>query len=375
MAMPIDAAAPALRRADTAFGSTVITIVGFRNPDDIRLCLDALSRSIATDFSVVICENGGDLAYRSLLTALYGRVNALVPMLPAGDDRIVEAWRGQLAPISAAPDQRAGQNVLVLRARGNLGYAGGVNACIGEIRADPDWTAIWVLNPDTEPHPDALQALVDHAASDRYGIVGSRLVFKGTDRVQLYGGRWRKFIARGFNIGLNASAADAADVAKIERTMTYVNGASMYVTRSFITSVGTMDERYFLYCEEVDWCFRRGDFRLGYAHGSLIHHAHGSVIGSNANRRLRSSLSVYLDERNKLLFTRRFFPRRYPLVVLVTLLLTVQYLKAGAFANFGVALAGWLAAIRNEEGLPERFRRQGLGSDETPSTSHVRTAW
>ncbi|KAF0112947.1 MAG: family 2 glycosyl transferase [Rhodospirillaceae bacterium] len=134
--------------------------------------------------------------------------------------------------------------------------------------------------------------------------------------------------------------------------MNYVNGAAMFVIRPFIEQVGLMDESYFLYCEEVDWCLRRGAWRLGYAHESLVHHAHGATMGSNRDRRHRSRLSVYLDERNKLLLTRRFWPALYPLVVVVTLLLTMQYAKAGAWANFRTALAGWYAGIGGQRGKP-----------------------
>ena len=139
--------------------------------------------------------------------------------------------------------------------------------------------------------------------------------------------------------------------------MNYVSGASLFATRDYVEAVGLLDERYFLYCEEVDWCFRRGARRLGYAHEALVYHAHGTTIGSSSDRRKRSPLSVYLDERNRHLLTRRFFPKRYPLVAIATLLFTAQYLRARAGANFIVALSGWYAGLRGEEGLPERFRR------------------
>ena len=47
------------------------------------------------------------------------------------------------------------------------------------------------------------------------------------------------------------------DPVQIERSMSYVSGASFYATRDFIKTVGLMREEYFLYCEDVDWCLRR----------------------------------------------------------------------------------------------------------------------
>ena len=77
-----------------------------------------------------------------------------------------------------------------------------------------------------------------------------------------------------------------------------------------------------------------------------------STNGSNRDRARRSRLSVYLDERNRLLLTRRIYPGAYPLVVLVTLGLTLQYLRHGAVTNFRHALSGWFAALRGETGVP-----------------------
>ena len=137
--------------------------------------------------------------------------------------------------------------------------------------------------------------------------------------------------------------------------MDYVSGASMYVPRRYIEAVGPLDERYFLYNEEVDWCFRRGRYRLGYAHDAIVYHTHGATMGSSHDKKQRSPLSVFLDERNKLLFTRRFFPRDIRSSSLTTLILTGQYLASGAFSNFFYALAGWGAGLTGRSGRPNGF--------------------
>jgi N-acetylglucosaminyl-diphospho-decaprenol L-rhamnosyltransferase len=325
----------------------VVAIVGYRNAGDVRACLAALANSTAKDFHVSICENGGPTSYRALLEALGGLVDFTDPPPERVNERVVEACSARLRP--------AGQPVRIYGAMANLGYAGGVNLCIRQIGSNERWSALWVLNPDTEPHPGALAALIARAQEGPYGIVGSRLVFKSTGRIQSYGGRWRPLLGRGLNIGMNAPLNAKPDVQAIEREMTYVSGASLFASRAYVESVGLMDESYFLYCEEVDWCLRRGERRLGYAHDAIVYHAHGTTVGSNANRKNRSALSVYLDERNKLRLARRFYFALYPVTILTTLLLTLQYLRAGAIQNFFVALSGWFAGLRGEAGMPKRF--------------------
>jgi N-acetylglucosaminyl-diphospho-decaprenol L-rhamnosyltransferase len=326
----------------------VIAIVGYKNAEDLRLCLTALAASKEKNFIVSICENGGPASYRALKEALGGLVdfNDSPPALV--DERVTEACSGRLRP--------GGQAVRIYGAMGNLGYAGGVNVSLRQLAPAESWSALWILNPDTEPRPEALGALIQRAREGGYDIVGSRLVQKATGRVQSYGGHWRWWIANGRSIGRNAAGDAVPNIEAVEREMNYISGASLYATRDYIETVGPMDERYFLYCEEVDWCLRRESRRLGYAHASIVIHSHGTTIGSHSDRRKRLPLSVYLDERNRHLLTRRFFPKCYPLVALATLLFTAQYLRARAGANFIVALSGWYSGLRGEEGLPERFR-------------------
>jgi N-acetylglucosaminyl-diphospho-decaprenol L-rhamnosyltransferase len=328
----------------------IIAIVGYRNAADVRACLAALANSTAKDFQISICENGGPASYRALREALGGLVDFTDPPPARIDERVAEACSGRLRP--------GGQPIRIYGAMANLGYAGGVNLCIRQMGPSAKWSAIWILNPDTEPEPGALAALIARTAEGPYGIVASRLAFKSTQRIQSYGGRWRPLLGRGLNIGMNAPLNAKPDVQAIEREMTYVSGASLFASRDYIENVGLMDESYFLYCEDVDWCLRRGERRLGYAHDAIVYHVHGTTIGSNTSRKARSALSVYLDERNKLRLTRRFYQAGYPWALLISLALTLQYLRAGAPRNFLVALTGWFAGLRGEVGLPKRFSRR-----------------
>ena len=63
----------------------------------------------------------------------------------------------------------------------NLGYAGGVNAWLRPLLSNPGWDGVWVLNPDTQPEPDALAELVEYAERHDKGMVGSCII--RTDRL------------------------------------------------------------------------------------------------------------------------------------------------------------------------------------------------
>lgn len=323
-----------------------VLIVAYKCPEPVRACLESLLHLRYASFDIHILENGGPRHYEELKHSLSDLIVFESTAVASSEsiDREIEkgSFRARNIDIS------------LYRSARNLGFAGGVNAMLRSIET-ADWTAVWILNPDTRVDPFSLSALVEHSRKNNMGIVGSRLLLSGTGRVQLYGGGWRPWIARGLAIGLGSPADFKPDVNEVERQLDFVSGASMLVSRAYVRSVGLMDENYFLYYEEMDWCFRKKNFRLGYAHDSIVYHDHGATTGASTSRRSMSPLTVFLDERNKLLFSRRFFPKRFPVVMLICLVFTTRYLAAGAPRNFMFAMRGWVAGVIGQWGPPVRM--------------------
>jgi hypothetical protein len=116
-----------------------------------------------------------------------------------------------------------------------------------------------------------------------------------------------------------------------------------------------MDERYFLYFEDLEWGIRakRKSWRLGYADHSIVAHKGGTTIGSARTRADASILSVYLDFRNRVIFVREHYPRWILWTLFVLVLRAVEFSLAGAPRNTRAALNGIAAAIRGEIGRPK----------------------
>ena len=201
--------------------------------------------------------------------------------------------------------------VAIGEARDNFGYAGGINAWLRPLLAEPGWTAIWILNPDTWPEPDALAELVAYAEKRGKGMVGSRLMIPGrSDIASSRGLKWNKLSARLTGVDIFAPVSPEPDPEDVERRMDSPTGPSMYVTRNCIERIGLMDESFFLYWEEVDWAIRaKAECGVGYAHKSVVPHVMGTTTGSAGGRAKRSAFSVYLGHRNQLHFVRRHHPR------------------------------------------------------------------
>lgn len=296
-----------------------VCIVAFRNSADVLEALSALSRSEYEDFEVVVCENGGERAYRDLLS------------------RVPERLSG-------------GQPVRILLSPCNSGYAGGVNQCIQNADTADVW---WVLNPDAVPHPDAMGQLARSFAEDKADALGCT-VYYPSGVVESRGGRWRAWMARPEAIDFGRPLGQPSSVVPSEQ-LGYLSGASMAVTRRFLEVVGMMREDYFLYAEEVEWFLRarqRG-MRLAVNPEARVLHHQGSTTGSVQNIRERGRTPVFLDERNKLLVTRDRYPLRLPVAAIAALgLIVLRFGRRAAWKQLGYALAGWLDGVRGRRGRP-----------------------
>ena len=250
----------------------------------------------------------------------------------------------------------AGQTpVTIGEARDNFGFAGGTNAWMRPLLAEPGATAFWILNPDTWPEPDALAELVEYARKRGKGMVGSRLMIPGrTDIASSRGLKWNKLTAQLMGVDMFAPVLPDPDPADVERRMDSPTGPSMYVTRDCIERIGLMDESFFLYWEEVDWALRaKATCGIGYAHNSVVPHISGSSTGAVRDRAKRSAFSVYLSNRNQLHFVRRHHPRWLLWTLFVAFLRSGQYLAAGSGRNFAAAIRGLIAGLRGETGRPQ----------------------
>lgn len=299
-----------------------VGIVGFRNPDDIRSCLDALSKSTYTDFAVYICENGGDAAYEAL--------------------------------VQATPDRLpGGQPVTRINAGDNLGYAGGVNTCIRAIQGD--YRALWVLNPDTEPRPEALAALLARLDRGDVQAVGGVITWS-EDTVQSYGGLWRSWLGFGASLGMFSAADAPVDAEAIERKLDFLSGASMLVSREFIERVGPMRDDYFLYAEEVEWFLRarKMGVKLGFASDARVLHHLGTTTGWN-NRPFTQwpRMPIYLDARNRVRMTAQLMPWKLPTALAGMVLHSFwRFARRGAWRQVGYVFEGMAAGLRGESGRP-----------------------
>jgi GT2 family glycosyltransferase len=332
-----------------------ILIVGFRNPQDVQACLTALSRSTgAPRFDIFVCENGGNESFHQLCDALAGPQGPCITVSDDLPDSLVSA-SGRLVEVKCLALKDRPSRVWIGCAAENLGYAGGINVWIDRLLPISGWEGLWILNPDAEPEPGALRALVERAVAGNKGMVGSTIVPSvNSNYVHCRAGhRWRKLRTNLALIGLGEPVNGPIDLQAIEAALDCIAGGSMYVTRACLEKIGPMDERFFLFYEDADWSIRAKQHGLGYAPDSIVPHRGGTTIGSARLRAERSRLSVYLGSRNHLHFVRMHWHRYFPVAILLGCVEAITYLFALSPKNFKAAVEGLWAGMKGETGMPK----------------------
>ena len=148
--------------------------------------------------------------------------------------------------------------VRLIAAGGNLGFARANNLGIGQTSGD----LVMLLNPDTIVPPGAIDRLITRF-DERTDVVaaGPRLV-DAAGRAELSFGAmyspWSE-ARRKVELALDAWGTSAVRRAieratREEHAVDWVSGACLLVRRSAGDRAGWLDERYFLYAEDVDFC-------------------------------------------------------------------------------------------------------------------------
>jgi hypothetical protein len=204
--------------------------------------------------------------------------------------------------------------------------------------AQPDMSHAWLLNNDTLVEPDCLAAMIDTLA--RHGdraVCGSVIhFFDRPEVIQALGGnRFNAFTGiAARSEGRFQPETDAFCPVETARRLDYVSGCSMLLPRGFLEDVGLMEEEYFLYYEEIDWFMRAGDrYPPCLAPDAHLYHREGRAIGSPGWQRRASAFADYHVYRSRLLFMRKHFATRLPLVYLAALAEGAKCLLRGQGAN------------------------------------------
>ena len=182
------------------------------------------------------------------------------------------------------------RDIKIIENKENLGFSGGNN--VGIERSSGSLIAL--VNPDTILDENWLRILVNVALSDeKIGIVGGKIYFwPDSERIQFSGAKLNISII--YSQELNSSKSNAAGYATVSES-DFVSGCSLLVKREVIDEIGPLDPIFFIYFEEVDWCFsaKEKGYKVIYVPTAVVYHKKDFDITPFQNYYLNRNLVIF----------------------------------------------------------------------------------
>jgi GT2 family glycosyltransferase len=246
----------------------------------------------------------------------------------------------------------------------NGGFARGNNEGIRRSHGD----SVLLLNGDTLPSADSVEECYRRLAASEYVAAGVQLLnADGSPQISgmyvMKGGLnyllplpWLGSLLRSVGGGLgvkkpHVSGASATNAAPID--VDWINGAFLMVKRSAIDRAGLLDEDFFLFAEEAEWCSRIkkngrlcifGDLHVVHLQGETTNQEFGSEGKGYYNFYDRKGLQVMLSNFVRI---RKQFGVGWFLFQLLVYLADIPVFLLGLVFSKRYSLSQWLAFCKN----------------------------
>lgn len=249
------------------------------------------------DLSVVIVNWNTAALLRGCLASLPAACGALTHEV-----LVVDNASRDLSPALVRDEFPA---ATLIEAGANLGFAAGNNLALPRCRG----AFVLLLNPDTVCPPGALARLVAFARGcDRLGAAGPLLTDAAGRPTITWGWfptprhHWLGFLDPGRRLRGPFWGERVVHVPRRDepsREVDYVAGACLLIPRAALERVGPLDDRFFLYFEETDWCRRARDAGLAvwYCAAAEVIHLEGqaaATVGDFSLRQFQLSYRLFL---------------------------------------------------------------------------------
>ncbi|WP_248724607.1 glycosyltransferase [Seonamhaeicola sp. ML3] len=281
-----------------------IILVNFNTTEDTIECMESIIKQEYLNFQIFLVDNSTELGtVEKIKTWAKGKIK----------EKITSHYPEYVYPLNTKPLSFAfleekylnepgfrDEKVVLIKAKKNKGFASANNIILNYLRDKKEEAIYWLLNTDTVISPDSINKIVRfYSSNKKAGIIGTSLMeYYDRSKIQVIGGLYNPLTTK-------LIATTRWKEFEQSKLIKYPNGASMVISREFLEKVGEMEEKYFLYFEELDWVMRgiKSGFTPAFLIDNIVYHKGGASTGKN------SKLADYYYLRGKFLVTNKFFEK------------------------------------------------------------------
>jgi len=288
-----------------------VIILNINCPEETIKCLKSLYKSTYRDFEVVLVDNGST-------DGSVERIKSEFQDSPGRSRFGSEFHLGGVEVVASPPPRCMSSKLKIIETGRNLGFHGGVNVGLKYVlKRNPDY--ILLLNNDTIVDKNLLKNLIAGFKLDKkIGIVGPKIYYYddfstcSKDRVIWFaGGVIDPVNLTGGHVGVGEIDKGQYDA---PRQVDFISGCCLMIKADLIKKIGLLDERYFLYYDDVELATqaKKRGYKCFYIPKAFLWHKESISVGGD------SPIKHYYSSRGHLLFVEKnagfeqkiiFFPR------------------------------------------------------------------
>ena len=242
-----------------------VSLVNYNGFRDTIECIQSLQKIDYTNFRIVIVDNNSTDESFSTLSERYK------------DDR----------------------SIILIHANTNGGFSAGNNLAFRKA-VDDDADYILLLNNDTIVEPDFLTVMMEAAKENDRAVIAPLILYNSDrNRIWYAGGEFDTRTGLSHHCFWNKSVNE---VSLRNQSVSFITGCCCLLPISVVNTIGYMDEEFFLYAEDIDYCCRmsRAGYEMHFVPQAVIYHK----VSASTNK--SSDFSTALSTRNGLIVIDRY---------------------------------------------------------------------
>lgn len=254
-----------------------IILVNFNGEKYTLDCIESLKKVSYENFQIIIVDNSPTIDSLNTIENEFIKRN-------------YEYTKYEELDLENIKTEHTDSAIIVIKQRCNKGFASANNLGIKYARIQDDYTDIILLNNDTVVENVFIDKLIE--AKKQYGdglYTGKMFYYDEPDKVWYAGGKFNKLTGKCRH--LNIQSTENAKVS-------FITFCLVLITKKVIEDVGYLDETYFMYCEDLDYCYKvtSHGYPLYYIPKSVVYHKVGASSDTKDKVSLFSATWGYRNE-------------------------------------------------------------------------------
>lgn len=284
-----------------------VIILNYNGKDETIACLGSLlSQNIPPD-TIIVCDNGSnDESIESLHKFAKAKNKSFFEPPPSS---------------KMAEQPHSKEEVVLIKNDHNLGYARGNNIGIRYALEQNQYDYIWILNNDTTVSETALEQLINCAEfNPKAGILGSTIFYADhPETIQCAGGCTYNPLTTIFKPHLGDQGLKRIGEPIFKPKLDYIYGASLFIKTEVFKKCGLLNEDYFLFYEEIDFCKKalNAGYDIAWCKNSIVYHKVSQTVGQpDSGDKQKIAFANYHENLSTLIFTKKHYPWLLPATML-----------------------------------------------------------